>query len=185
MNFENILNPIRNAISGMIARAVVRSFKNSKGSSGPVVSVALPGQELHDDVLFFQHYGYASRPPKGSEIVLLFPGGCRGAGVAMGSQSKPGDIPQLEEGESCLYSKFGQKVVLKKDGSIVLTPASGKRVRIESPLDVVGDVNSTGEVSAKCVDNAAGVVSAAAFHLSSHTHPTAVPGQPSPPNPVV
>lgn len=185
MNFENILNPIRNAISGMIARAVVRSFKNSKGSSGPVVSVALPGQELHDDVLFIQHYGYASRPPKDSDIVLLFPGGCRGAGVAVGSQGEPSGVPALEEGESCLYSKFGQKVLLKKDGSIIMIPASGKRVRIESPLDVVGDVNSTGEVSAKCVDNAAGVVNAAAFHLSTHTHPTAVPGPPSPPNPVV
>lgn len=192
MDFDNILEPIREAISGMIARAVIRSFKNSKGENGPLVAVELPGQERHEDVPFMQHYGVASFPPKDSELLLLFPGGCRGAGVAMGSQSKPGDIPQLEEGESCLYSKFGQKVVLKKDGSIVLTPASGKTVTVESDLKVTGAVNADGNVesggSVKAALNVEADVEVKALAsstfvtLTKHIHPSAM-GPTSAPTP--
>ena len=177
----------------MIARAVIRSFKNSKGENGPLVAVELPGQERHEDVPFMQHYGVASFPPKDSELLLLFPGGCRGAGVAMGSsQSKPGDIPQLEEGESCLYSKFGQKVVLKKDGSIVLTPASGKTVTVESDLKVTGTVNADGNVesggSVKAALNVEADVEVKALAsstfvtLTKHIHPSAM-GPTSAPTP--
>jgi len=185
MNFEAVLSGLRAAVSGLVAPAVVRSYKNPSGKNGPRVSVELAGGERHEDFPFVGNYGFASRPPKDSELMVVFPGGCRGAGVAVASQGPVAGIPSLEDGECCVFSKFGQKILLKKDGSIVMTPASGKRVRVESALDVVGDLNSTGEVSAKCVNSAAGVVNTAGYHLSTHIHPTAVPGPASTPTPGV
>ena len=185
MDFGTIIASIRDSIRGLIGRAVLQSYKAASGGKPPVVALELPGGERHSDFEFLQQYGLASRPPKGSELVVLFPGGSHGVGLVVASRSPDADAPALEDGEQCLYSKFGQKVLLKSDGSIVLTPANGKRVRVESDLDVTGGVNAVGEVSAKCVDAPTGIVPTAAVHLSSHLHSNAIPGPSTPPTPGV
>lgn len=123
----------------------------------------------HSDVKVYQEYGIASRPLKGCRVFMAFLGGDRGHGVCIGSRGKK--LPSIEEGEVAVYSDFGSKILLKKDGSISLFPSTGKRVRVESDLDVAGNLNSSGEVTAKAVDvPEVGMAPEAGFHLSTHVH---------------
>lgn len=123
----------------------------------------------HSAMRMMQEYGIVSRPMRGCRLFAAFIGGDRGHGVCIASRGRK--VPNIEDGEVAVYSDYGQKILLKKDGSVLMVPASGKRVRIESDLDVAGNVNSSGEVTAKAVDvPVTGMVPEAGYHLSTHIH---------------
>lgn len=142
--------------------------KSSKGDDGIQADVVLLGNERHSKIRVLQQYGFASVPVNGYEALALFVGGSRDNGVVVCCQGKAGEIPALAEGEVALFSRFGQKVILKNDGSIAMVPASGKKTRVESDLDV------TGNVTAFCDANF--------ITMQNHIHPTPV-GPSSPPTP--
>lgn len=171
MDLERILEPIRRRIRLIVGRAVITAVKAASGKNGVTVNITLLGDEKHSDVELFQQYGFCSLPPKGSELVCVFAGGARDNGVAVASQGETSSMPSLVEGEVALFSKFGQKFVMKADGSIEATPKSG------GDFVVLGELKVKGNVTAG-YDNPAMLVS-----LQNHMHATAVPGPAVKPTP--
>ena len=74
-----------------------------------------------------------------------------------------------------MHSKSSSaKIQVTEDGDIVMTPADGRMVISESDMLVEGKVYATDEVSAMCQYIGGEVLDAAATHLSTHKHGSAV-----------
>jgi phage gp45-like len=67
---------------------------------------------------FLQHYGFASRPKVGAELVIVVEGNLI---TAIGSDDRRYRLA-LVEGEAALYDDLGQKVHLTRSGIIVQSP---------------------------------------------------------------
>lgn len=183
IDFSRLLDPIKRQIRLVVGKALIQSITSSK--DGLFATIGMANDEKHEDVPFMQQYGIVSVPNSDSKAVVLFIGGARDNGIVVATQGDASSIPKLEKGEVCLYSEFGQTIVLKKDGSILAAPKSGKSFRIEGQLDVIGKIVSTDEVAANYADlNGTLIPSVTSVHLSTHVHYSTAPGDPtSPPNP--
>ena len=124
----------------MIARAVVTACE------GKTVKIGLLAGESREDVDFFQQYGFSSRPKGSVGAVALFVGGSRDNGVVVACRGEGDDMNiGLENGEVAMHSPFGQKILLKKDGSVNITNGNGASIVIASSGKVT--VNDHLEVS--------------------------------------
>lgn len=179
----DLISTILQKIKLIVGRAAVTSVTPPSGDQGYSVDVAMAANERRTGIPMIQHYGVASVPKSGSEIVVLFQGGSRDNGIAIASAGDPSKLPKLEPGEVAIYAESGQVVHLLADGSIMLKTASGKPVRVEADLNVTGKVLAVGEVATRCVDADGVFTDAAAVHLGTHMHPTAAVGPASPPTP--
>lgn len=141
---------------------------------GVLTNIKLAGGEMHDDVQTIQQYGFASLPSKNARALTLFVGGERDNGVVVATQGDSEKIPSIEEGEVALFTDYGQSIILKKDGSIVATPARGKTFSILGDLEVDGNVSATKEVSATCPKVGDNIDKTMGVHLSTHAQPTNV-----------
>lgn len=153
-----LINELKNKIRLMVGKCIIEAAKNA--SKGVEANIVLLGSERHSGVRMMQHYGFASVPNGGSEGVALFVGGSRDHGVLVASQGEASKIPTLEPGEVALFSEFGQTILLKKDGSILAVPKSGKPYKIDADLEVTGDVKVFCDASAAYIT------------MSGHIHPT-------------
>jgi len=159
---ERLLNPIKARIRLMIGKCLITAC------SGDAVSLSILAGETREEVDFYQQYGFSSRPTGKVDGVALFVGGSRDNGALVASRGKDDDMRVvLAPGEVAVHSKFGSKILLKKDGSVVVTTSSNK-FRVE------GDVEVTGDVKALC--------DSTFVTLSGHIHPTGV-GPSSKPTP--
>lgn len=158
-----LINELKKAVRLMVGKCIIEAA--SKEPDGVNADIMLLGNERHYGLRLMQHYGFASVPNADSEGVALFVGGARDNGIVIASQGDASKIPALEKGEVALFSEFGQTIVLKKDGSILATPKSGKPYKIDSNLEVTGDIKA--------------FCDAAYITMSGHIHPT--PAGPSSP----
>lgn len=126
---NKMLAPIRNRIENMVARGVVRLINDSAKMQELQVSI-LQG-ESRDYVERFQNYGFTSHPPKGSEALLVFPGGNRAHPVAIAVDDRASRKKEMAEGEAALYTKFGDYIHIKADGTIEVVASSA--VTVEAP----------------------------------------------------
>lgn len=89
--------------------------------------------EQYDDVELWQHYGLASRPPIGSEVLLAHLGGYGENAIAFATSNRDNRPQDLEEEETVLFGKksTGQpQVRLTPSGNVNLIPATGKTVNV-------------------------------------------------------
>lgn len=117
-----MLEALKTRVMSMIARAVVKSLDDSKATQKAAIGV-LSGEEL-EDVERVQNYGFTSFPDDGAQGLALFLGGNRSYGIVIAADH-PGARKKIEKGEVALYSKFGQYVYLKADGSLELSSKDG------------------------------------------------------------
>lgn len=80
--------------------------------------------ERYDDAESWQHYGFASLPPKGTEVIAVLVRGMGESAVIVAEQHR-GDRPVLAAGEVAIYAAKGICKV-KPDGTIELVAGSGK-----------------------------------------------------------
>lgn len=139
-----LLEKIRNSIRLIVGPCLLE--KASKEKNGIQANVVLLGNEKHSGLRVLQQYGIASVPEAGSEAVALFVGGSRDNGFVVATQGDSGDIPALKECEVALFSKFGQTVVLREDGSINMSTSSGGTVVIDGES---GNVTVNGHLEVK------------------------------------
>lgn len=78
----------------------------------------------------YQLYGLTSEPPSGTECVVLAVNG--GATNRVSVAELPQNVPAIEADEVVLWAKAGQRVLLTRDGDIVVTPAAGRKVYLGS-----------------------------------------------------
>lgn len=134
------IEQLKTKIRLIVGRALINAVYSADGNNGLSVDITLAGGESHSKVPMVQHYGIVSKPNKSSEAVVLFIGGARDNGIVISSQGDTSKIPNIQNGEVALFSEYGQTILLKNDGSIVATPKSGKAYRIESDVEVTGDL---------------------------------------------
>ena len=107
------------------------------------LQVALTAGELRDGVPLMQHYGFASRPMAGADVVVVFQSGDRARGVAVATGDQRYRPTDLAPGEACLFHVSGSRVVMRADGSILLLPANGN-VALTGTLTASKDVLAAG-----------------------------------------
>jgi phage baseplate assembly protein V len=101
---------------------VTRGRITLSNDSGTVqkLQVRLGAQEVRDSTPRLGEFGHASRPPTGSDVVVLFVAGDRSNGVVVASGHQASRPRDMQEGESQLYDLWGKSVYLTKDGGIVV-----------------------------------------------------------------
>lgn len=139
-----------------IIRGLVKAVRPAKKAANPARFDASgrEGEEFSDREVF-QHYGFASRPPKGAQCLLLR----SGQNVYMVASDGTEYKAELADGEVALSDKFGNVVHLKKGGEILI---QGGKVTVDS-----GDINLGpaamaamlgGVVTTKCLCSITGAV---------------------------
>lgn len=110
-----------------------------------------------------QHYGFCSEPPVDGTCVAVAVAVGGGASNRVAIAEYSTNTPEIEEGEVILWTKFGQKILLDKDGNVIITPKSGAKV-------LLGDATGTDPVVLKSELNS--VLSTVRTWLNGHIHPT-------------
>ena len=82
--------------------------------------------ESADEAQRFQHYGFLSEVPDHCEGITLAVHGCATNRVAIAERQ--GQEPSIERGEVVLWTPAGQRVLLTKDGDVVVYPKTGRDV---------------------------------------------------------
>lgn len=169
-----LIEDLKKSIRLVIGKCLIEVAK--KDADGLSADILLLGNERHSGVRLMQHYGFASRPDSGAKAVALFVGGSRDNGVVVATQGAPSGIPDLDDGEVAVFSRYGQKILLDKDGNVQVIPASGKDVifegRVVAKDDIISESNilSVGEVAAKVTKIGESYSEVVAVHLSTHVH---------------
>lgn len=143
------------------------------------VQVDLYDGESRAAVERFQQYGFTSVPEEGAEAVALGVGGSRSHMVVIAVDDRRYRKRDLKPGEVSVYSKFGDYVLLKEDGTIEVKASS--KVYVDAPevectgnLIVAGNIACAGQVS-----DAAGSMQEMRDRYNGHVHgstPTPTPG---------
>lgn len=98
-----------------------------------ILQVELSAKEL-PDLRRLAEFGFASRPPPGSDVVAVFIGGDRSNGVVIATGNQTLRFKLTADGECAIHDAFGKSIYLKKTGGIVITAAG-------QDVDVSGAAN--------------------------------------------
>lgn len=154
-DIKKIVAPLQRRIMLMVGRGIIKASKGQK------LQVELFEGEIRDDIDKVQQFGFASQPRPGAEAVLVFVGGNRDHGVAIGTNDTRGR-PSLEPGEAAMWTA-DVVVKIKANKTIEITGAA--KLVIPCDVEVAGKITATGEVKGSEVKNAAGT------RLGTHIHP--------------
>ena len=135
---NKMLAPLRTRIANMIARAVVSRVDDSKKIQ--IVQLSM-GDEVHDDIERVQNYGFTSVPQEGAEAAVIFVGGGRDHGLAVAVDDRRYRVKGLQAGEVAVYTDQGDKIVIKRGGTIEITAAT--KVVVNAPLaEIAGNTDA-------------------------------------------
>lgn len=156
---------LRHRLDMVASRIVVDGVQDSSKLQG-LKAVAL-ADEVLDEIEHMQPGGLSHVPLAGAEGVLVCIAGHRDHPIALCVSNRGSRPTGGAPGETVLYCAAagggaGVRIRLKADGSIELTPASGKNVKVVGNLDVTGEVTANSAVPAAKVT------------LTQHKHPTAM-----------
>ncbi len=126
-----LLEPLRNRVAGMVARAVVNLVDDSKRMQE--LQLQLLAGELIDGAERVQNYGLTSKPfpPSGdraAEAVVLFVGGGRDHPLVVAVDDRRHRPKDLADGESTLYDDQGTRVHLQRARLFLTHPTA---IRLE------------------------------------------------------
>lgn len=126
--WDQVDSRIRRAMTG-----IRRAFRGRLTRVNSAVKIqqaqvnALAGEQLQDAELF-QHFGFTSNPPAGTQCVMLPLGGQTSHSLIIATEHEKYRITQLASGEVAIYSMEGAYVAIKK-GRIVEVDCDIYRVR--------------------------------------------------------
>lgn len=147
---ELVRREIRRAL--MQAGNVVRRGVLGAGlSSDNTAKIQGAGDDDHEGVESWQHYGFRSRPPTGAEVAMLCPGG-RGEGAIAIAEHDRDHVPTCAAGETVTY------------GSSDATTQAELRLKAAGDVELNGDdiaVDAAGDLDLDA-DSAAGSITATA-----------------------
>ncbi len=113
--------------------------------AGPIqeLQVRIDEREIIDEVPRLQEFGFTSRPPNGTDVVLVFVNGDRSRALAIGTNHQASRPRNLKPGESMLFSEDGKYIHMTADGGIVVD-VKGQPVTVNNASDVT--VNASGKL---------------------------------------
>jgi phage baseplate assembly protein V len=118
----------------MVSRGVVTSVDDSKKLQEMQCSSF--ADETLEGVEHFQPYGFTSVPLPEAEAVLIFPQGNRDHAVSVVVDDRRYRLKGLQGGEVALYTDEGDKIHIKRGGTIEVSAAT--KVEIKSPAIELG-----------------------------------------------
>lgn len=176
-HLSRMLAPLVARVRLVVGRAVLRAVDEAR-KVRELQLTALPGETM-GSVEHFQHFGLTSRPPLGTEVVIVCAAGARDHALAIADEhraSRPAGV--LAVGEVMLYAQGGARVHVKNDGSVVVTAPAG--VQVSANLDAGGDITAGGQVA-----DLLGTLDALRQAYNVHVHPDPQGGSTGPPVPTV
>lgn len=135
--FQRAIEPLKHRVLLMVGRALITATNDAGGLQ--LLQVKSIGGEPLDKVPRFQEFGFSSRPPDGTEAIILNIAGNRDNAVVIATEHRNFRIQNLAKGESIIYTDDGTKIHLKKNGHVELTAAT-------KVLMTVPDVEITGNL---------------------------------------
>lgn len=123
----------------MITKALVSAIDDS--TTMQLLKLKLDDSEVMEDVERIQNYGFTSHPPKNSEAVVGQVCGIKDLLVALVVDSAANRIKDLLEGETAFYSKFGQIIKHKADGT---TEINADKVVFKCDVEFEGSAEALG-----------------------------------------
>jgi len=182
---QRVLRPLVQRMQLMIGRAVVLLVNDGTKLQG--LQVSLLADEVRGDVERFQDYGFTSHPHPGAEAVAACVAGSRDHVLVIAVDDRRYRLAGLAQGEVAIYTDEGDKIVLKRGGTIEVTAAT--KVRLVAPvvecsgnLTVAGSITSGASITAAAnVADQGGAKTMAGMRTAynSHDHspgPTPDPG---------
>lgn len=130
---ERMANKIKSAVGKALIEAV------ADGKQIQLVKISGLDNETQSDIERVQEYGMTSNPPTGSEAVVLYVGGSKDHGIVIKTDSGEFRVQSLASGEVCVYSQFGQKILLDQNGEIISSNSGGKTTLDSSGVFIAGD----------------------------------------------
>lgn len=126
----------------VVGRGRVTVSDDSKAAQ--MLQVRLGAMETRDDTPRMAEFGFTSRPPVGSDAIVIFVGGDRSNGVAIATGHQASRPTGLLEGETMVYDQWGKSIRFTKAGGIVVQ-AAGADVTVNNAVNVT--VNASTEVT--------------------------------------
>lgn len=102
---------VRSAFRGVLSRHNTAPGVGLAQAEG-LADEGLPGVEV------FQHFGFTSGIPAGSQVIIIPLGGRTTHGVVIASENSGLRVTALEAGETCVYSACGDFIHLK-NGNLI------------------------------------------------------------------
>ena len=142
---QRTLRPLLQRLQLMIGRAVVLLVNDGTKLQG--LQVSLLADEVRDQVERFQNYGFTSHPLPGAEAVAASVAGNRDHVLVIAVDDRRYRLTALQQGEVAIYTDEGDKIVLKRGGTIEVTAST--KVVLDTPLvECTGNVTVAGTVTA-------------------------------------
>lgn len=113
MNTSQFLRRFNN----MLSRGKLEKITDDKT---PTAKINLMADELYDGLEFPQTWGFASRPPTGSEVIAAFFGGNRDHGTILTAFDKNTFPSELEDGDVMIWNGTNSIVKIKANGDILI-----------------------------------------------------------------
>lgn len=141
-DLTRFVRPLLTRIANLASPAEVTAVDDSMRMQS--LQIRLSGDDVRDEVERPQPYGLTSVPFAGADAAVLCVGGSRDHCVAIVVDDRRYRLRGLAQGEVALYTDEGDKIHLKRGGTIEVTAAS--RVTVNAPLVEVpsGDVKAGG-----------------------------------------
>lgn len=115
-------------IAAIVRKQLTRGRSDARTFSVDGYPSGADEPESGDEAARFQHYGLTSSVPNHSEVITLAIHG-RGSNRVAIAERHPNE-PDCELGEVLLWAEGGQRVLLTKDGDVMIFPKAGRDVII-------------------------------------------------------
>lgn len=182
---------IAQALAGLRLAYRAKLTARSEGAAVQLLQADALAGETAQAVELFQHFGFSSAPPAGTQLIVLPLGGRTAHSVVIATEHGAYRL-DVQSGESCLYSQWGDKVHMRQERIDVETKVlhlkASEQVVFETPSLTMsgpgggaaaavftGTLHTTGNVTSDA-DHVAGAVS-----LRGHVHPENDHGGPTAP----
>lgn len=127
----------------MIGRGRIMAVNENKSKNLQKLQVAFLAGELINGLDLFQQYGFSSSPLPGAECVAVFRAGDRSQGVVIATEDRRYRIV-TKGGETAIYGKGGQYILLKNDEDIEIgckkysRKTDSEEIEVETNQDITG-----------------------------------------------
>lgn len=132
---------LREWIEARLASVVRKQLARGRSDARTYATDGYPSgtdePESGDEAARFQHYGFVSELPDNCELITLAIHGRASNRVAV-AERHPNE-PELQKGEVGLWMVGGQRVILTKDGDVVIYPKTGRDVIVGTSSKAAAD----------------------------------------------
>lgn len=116
--FSKAISPLKRKVQLMVGRGILLAINDSKDIQ--LLQGSFLAGETKDQTESFQHYGFTSNPPPGTECIMVSVGGNREHGVIIATENREFRLKDLPTGDSAQYNKNGKYIKLLGDNADIL-----------------------------------------------------------------